>query len=142
MSLFINAVYPSKSLEKSPIDTAITVLAANAKIEEKNGRLPSGPHLNITFMLPHKSGTPGFKGMRMGGYTKENQTLYFESAVPEHIAFSKNASRFVLVSVQDALENADDFFQNSNVAFNIEQWDKTIRSLASTSSILMKSQQV
>ena len=136
MSLFISVLIPSKELEKSPIDIAITVLAANTQAEKRNGRLPGGPALDITFMLPYKEDVPEFQGMRMGGYTSENQTLYFESAVPEHIVYSENATRYVLLAIQDAVENADEYFQECNVLFNKTTWYNTIESLSNTAAVL------
>lgn len=138
MSLYISVSTPGKELEKSPIDTAITVLAANVAIEKRNGRLPKGPALDITFMLPNKSEIQPFTGMRMGGYTSENQTLYFESAVPEHIINSKNASRYVVVALQDAVDNASDFFKSYNIPFDKAHWYRAIMPLATTASVLAR----
>lgn len=138
MSLYISINKPSQQLEKSSIDTAITVLAANAAIEKRGGRLPKGPALDITFMLPHEHDTPPFKGMRMGGYTQENHTLYFESAVPEHIVYSKNASHYVVVALQDAVDNASEFFSENNIIFDKEQWHRAIDSLFAAAFALAK----
>jgi len=138
MSLFISVNKPSQQLEKCSIDTAITVLAANAAIEKRSGRLPKGPALDITFMLPHEKDTPLFKGMRMGGYTQENQTLYFESAVPEHIVYSKNASRYVVVTLQDAVDNASEFFTSNNIIFDKAQWHRAIDTLFAAAFALAK----
>jgi len=138
MSLFISVNKPSQQLEKCSIDTAITVLAANAAIEKRCGRLPKGPALDITFMLPHEKDTPLFKGMRMGGYTQENQTLYFESAVPEHIVYSKNASRYVVVALQDAVDNASEFFTSNNIIFDKAQWHRAIDTLFAAAFALAK----
>jgi len=138
VSLYISVMRPSSELEKSPIDVAITVLAANAQVEKRTGRLPQGPALDITFMLPHKDDVPNFQGMRMGGYTEENKTLFFESAVPEHIVHSKSASRYVLVALQDAIENASEFFENSSVKFDKANWYQACKSLAKTASVLVR----
>ena len=139
MSLYISINKPSQEMEKCAIDTAITVLAANAAIERKNGHIPHGPSLDITFMLPHKDDIPPFQGMRMGGYTSENHTLFFESAVPEHIVYSKNASRYVVVALQDAVDNADEFFRSNNIiGFNKEHWYRAIMPLFATASAIAK----
>lgn len=139
MSLFISINTPSKELEKSSIDTAITVLAANAAIEKKGGRLPQGPALDITFMLPNNDDVPPFEGMRMGGYTEDNKTLFFESAVPEHIVFSKHASRYVAATLQDAVDNACEFFSSNNIAFDKTHWTRAIMPLLTTATVLAKS---
>ena len=139
MSLYISINTPSKDLEKSHIDSAITVLAVNAAVEKRNGRLPTGPTLDITFMLPGKNEAPPFKGMRMGGYTSENQTLFFENAVPAHIIHSKDASRYVALALQDVVDNASDYFKNNNMAFDEAQWHRAILPLIATASVISKS---
>lgn len=139
MSLYISINTPSKDLEKSPIDTAITVLAANAAIEKRSGHLPHGPALDITFMLPNDKDIPPFKGMRMGGYTHEIDTLFFESAVPEHIIYSRSAPRYVALTIQDAVDNASDFFKENNIAFDTVRWYRAIMPLIKTASAIAKS---
>ena len=139
MSLCISINSPSKELEKSPIDEAITILAANAAIEKRNGHLPNGPTLDITFMLPNNRDVPPFNGMRMGGYTRENQTLFFESAVPEHIVRSKYAPRYVAVALQDVVDNANDFFKSHDISFDEAQWHRAIAPLIKTASVLSNS---
>lgn len=138
MSLYISINTPSKELVKSPIDDAITVLAANAAIENRNGHLPKGPSLDVTFMLPSINEVPPFKGMRMGGYTRQNQTLFFESAVPEHIVRSKDAPRYVAIALLDVIDNASGFFKNNNIAFDEMQWHRAILPLVKTASTLSK----
>jgi len=134
MSLSISIFSPSKELDKSPIDTAITTLAVNTEVERRMGRLPSGPALDITFMLPYKEEKPPFEGMRMGGFSEENKTLFFESAVPAHIVYSSNASRYVSAVLQDAIDNADEYFKSCNILFNKQRWHHAIQSITGTTS--------
>lgn len=122
MTLHISIHTPSPELDKSPIDEAVTLLAARAAIEGRAGRLPEGPSLDITFMLTYKEDVPLFSGMRMGGYTRENQTLFFEAAVPEHIVRSAEASQYVALVMQDVVENAQEYFQEFEVDFDAEHW--------------------
>ena len=138
MSLYISINTPNKNLEKSPIDLAITVLAANVAVEKRNGHLPKGPALDVTFMLPTKDDVPPFKGMRMGGYSNENQTLFFESAVPAHIVSSNSAPRYVAIALQDVVDNASDFFKNNNIDFDEVHWHRAIIPLIRTASVLSK----
>ncbi len=138
MSLYISIHSPGRELDKTPIDDAITILAANAAIEKRNGRLPEGPALDVTFMLPGNEDVPPFEGMRMGGYTSENRTLYFESAVPEHIVRSRDAPRYVALALQDVVDNAGDFFKSNNIAFDEAQWHRAILPLIKTASVLSK----
>ena len=136
MSLYINVNTPNKKLEKSPIDNAITLLAVNAALEKRNGNLPHGPSIDITFMLPDDLEVPPFKGMRMGGYTTDNQTLFFESAVPQHIVYSENASQFVAFTLQDAIDNAAEFFSEYDIPFNKEQWFQAILPILGSAAVI------
>jgi len=129
MSLYISINTASSSLSNSPIDEAITFMAAHAAKEKQQGRLPDGPSLDVTFMLPGQHETPPFVGMRMGGYTKESETLFFETAVPEHIIKSTDATRYVAVVMQDVVEHAHEFFNENNVEFDTQHWRNTIANL-------------
>jgi hypothetical protein len=129
MSLYISIKTPSQNLSHSPINDAITFVAAHAAIEKRQGRLPSGPALDITFLFSGKNEQPDFSGMRMGGYSQENQTLFFESAVPDHISHSEQAPRYVSLVLQDVIENASEYFKENNIAFDADQWRRAILSL-------------
>lgn len=134
MSLYISVNTPSSVLSKSPIDEAITFYAASIAMEKRVGRFPEGPKLDITFMLSTRQNAPDFKGMRMGAYDNENQILYFETSVPEHISQSPVAQKYVRAVLQDAIDNAQDFFQEHGVKFEFEQWHEAIGHLAHSGS--------
>jgi hypothetical protein len=126
MSLYISTKTPSPDLDKSPIDEAITSLATHIAVEKRNGHLPDGPALDITFMLSTADDAPPFSGMRMGGYTDENQTLYFEAAVPVQMAQSEVAPFYVASVLQDAVDNAREYFESAEVAFDGDKWTRAI----------------
>ncbi len=130
MGLYISINTASSSLSNSPIDEAITFVATYAAIEKRHGRLPEGPSLDVTFMLPGEHETPPFEGMRMGGYTRESDTLFFETAVPSHILKSDQAPLYVATVMQDVVENAHDFFVENNVEFDTHHWRRTVAYLS------------
>ena len=127
MALYIGMNTPSPDLVKSPIDLAITFMATHVAIEKRNGRLPqSGPVLDVTFMLPTKDDIPPFNGMRMGGYTNENNTLFFEAAVPEGMTLSTHAPEYVATVLQDVVNNASEFFTENDIKFDTAYWMRAI----------------
>lgn len=126
MSLYISTKTPSPDLDQSPIDEAITSLATHIAVEKHHGHLPEGPALDITFMLSTDDDAPPFNGMRMGGYTDENQTLFFEAAVPVQMAQSEAAPFYVASVLQDAVDNACEYFESTEVAFDGDQWVRAI----------------
>jgi len=129
MSLYISINTASSTLAKSPIDDAITFMAAHAAIEKKNGRIPDGPSLDVTFLFPGEHEAIPFEGMKMGGYTTESDTLFFETAVPGHILRSDSAPEYVAVVMQEVVENAQEFFIKNEIYFNAQDWKRTMSNL-------------
>jgi len=133
MALYISMKTPSPDLDKSPIDEAITFMATHVAMEKRNGRIPKGgPALDITFMLSTRDDAPPFTGMRMGGYTQENQTLFFETAVPEAMSRSVSAPEYVMAVVQDAVDHAIQFFAENDITFDSASWLSAMEYLTGT----------
>ena len=132
MRLFVSVNSPSQEMAKSPIDEAITFMAAHAAMEGRQGRFPAGPALDITFMLSSKEDAPPFTGMRMGGYNKEGGTLFFEAAVPEQMTQSEQAPRYVALVMQDMVDNAKLYFDEQRIDFDRDHWNRVIDGLSRT----------
>lgn len=126
MALYISINTASSSTSKSPIDEAVTFLAAQAAIEKRQGGLPDGPSLDVTFLLPGEFETPPFEGMRMGGYTEEDGTLHFETAVPGHILKSTQAPSYVSAVMLDVVEHAHAFFASNKIEFDRNHWQRAV----------------
>ena len=122
MGLSININSASREAMDTPMSAAITTMAALLTQKSQRGELPQGPSLEITFMLPGKLDKPGFTGMRMGGYTEQDNTLYFERAVPEDLLQSPKAGEFVALVLEDAVDNATDYFADRSRLFNQSGW--------------------
>jgi hypothetical protein len=129
MKLYVSINSPSQAMAKSPIDEAITFVAAHAALENRQGRFPAGPALDITFMLSSKEDAPPFSGMRMGGYNQEGDTLFFEAAVPEKMTQSEEAPRYVALVMQDMVENAKLYFDEMHIDFDLGNWKRVIDNL-------------
>ena len=134
MSLYISINTASSTLTESPINEAITFIAAHANIEKRQGAIPEGPSLDVTFLLPGEYESPPFSGMRMGNYTRESDTLFFETAVPKHILKSDEAPRYVAVVMQDVVEHAREFFRENEIEFNATMWRKTMFKLTASNT--------
>ncbi len=135
MSLYIGVTTASSELTESPISTAITTLAAVVALKNRDGQIPAGPSLDVTFMLPGKLEKPSFTGMRMGGYTHEDGTLYFEAAVPEGILRSSQAGQYVALVMEDAVANAETFFEENAVDFDARSWQSLVAQITEVDAI-------
>jgi hypothetical protein len=129
MRLYVSINSPSQEMARSPIDEAITFVAAHAAMESRQGHFPSGPALDITFMLSSKEDAPPFSGMRMGGYNQEGDTLFFEAAVPETMTQSEEAPHYVALVMQDMVENAKEYFDEMHIDFDLDHWRRVITNL-------------
>jgi hypothetical protein len=122
MSFYLNTVTASRELEGSAIDKAIMAMAMRvAKIrsglDKKNAAA-----IDLTLMLPGKAEKPEFQGMRMTGFSSDDGVLYIESAVPDSMLHSEHAERYVSAVLQDAFENAKEFFSDQGLSFSEEPW--------------------
>ena len=132
MRLFVSMKSPSQGIAKSPMDEAITFVAARAAIQNRQGLFPVGPALDITFMLSGEEEAPPFTGMRMGGYSKDGGTLYFEAAVPKELTLSDRAPRYVAMVMQDMVDNAKEYFDELSIDFDSNRWMGVIDKLIAT----------
>jgi len=126
MGIYIGVTTAATELTDSPINAAITRLAAAAARTNRQHPMPAGPSLDVTFMLPGKLEKPDFSGMRMGGYSPEGNTLFFETAVPEHILKSSHAGRYVATVMEDVLSHAGAFFEDHAMDFDTSYWRRVM----------------
>lgn len=128
--LVISIKMPTRDLEKSPLEQAVTRLAINlAQGRQSLAALQLEPRLDVTFLLSHGADVPEFEGMRMGNYSAQENTLYFEVAVPEAYNHSPLASQYVAAVMDDVLTNASDYFAQIDVSFDAFKWQKTVQPL-------------
>lgn len=122
MPLTISVATASGELKESAIARAITALAVQLATTRQAGLHPPLPSLDVTFLLPGRDEKPSFTGMRMGGYTRDQQTLFFERAVEEQLLHSEQSASYLALVMQDVIDNADDFFRENKLAFNGDRW--------------------
>ncbi len=127
MSLYISSATASSELKDSAINQAISRLAMSVAMAKQQGGIPAGPSLDVTFMLPGQFEKPDFTGMRMGGYSDESDTLYFERSVPEYIIHSDMAKQYVAVVMQDVVDHAGEFFQAGGHEFDTARWQQLVQ---------------
>jgi hypothetical protein len=126
-SIFIS-INKSDTLEKSPIDKAITRVAA--ALARQRRLLPPGPGLEVAFLPASADWQPDFTGMRMGGYRADDPVLRFQVAIPAQFAHSPLALRYVLAALEDVLGNAGDYFQEERIPFDLAGWQRVLAAAA------------
>ena len=124
MRIYLSTVCGSRDLDGSPIDKAISAMAVRLTQTRKALKNNAGVSIDLTLMLPGKTQKPDFEGMRMTNYSSADGVLYIESAVPEQMLHSEHAEQYVSALVQDAVDNAVEFFSEQGVEFVSEEWQR------------------
>ncbi|MCL7422354.1 MAG: hypothetical protein M8364_15795 [Methylobacter sp.] len=127
MSIYLNAVIGSRELEGSAIDKAIMTMALRLAKARKTLGNNGGVAVDLTLLLPGKTHKPDFKGMRMTRFSSTEGVLYIESAVPEKMLHSEQAELYVSALLQDAVDNAADYFSDRGLAFSHAQWQSLLQ---------------
>lgn len=128
MSVYLNAVTGSRELEGSAIDKAIMAMGVRLTQARKTLGNDGGVSIDLTLLLPGKTHQPDFKGMRMTRFSSTEGVLYIESAVPEKMLHSEQAGLYVSALLQDALDNAADYFSTQGLPFPHVQWQSLLQS--------------
>jgi len=127
MTIYLNAVTGSRELEGCAIDKAITALAMRLA-QLRNGQpKEADTTIDLTMILPGKNNSPDFEGMRLTGFSSEEGTLYMESVIPESMLDSELAERYVSAVVEDAMDNAAEFFSKQGLRFNAQPWQSALQ---------------
>lgn len=123
MGIYLSVVSPSKDLEQSKINKAITALAMKIHHYKQAGNMPANPQLDISFLLTSDLDKPDFEGMRMGGDKTDADSLYCEVAIPLEVVNSDYAADYVNAILFDAIDNANEFFtEMNNSKFDKQVW--------------------
>lgn len=130
MTVHISIAMPSRELEKCEMDSAVTRLAEQVALQKRQGRVPQDHTLDISFLLSSEQEAPPFTGMRMGGYSEENDILYFQAAVPLSLTRSMKAPLYVSLVLQDVVDNASEFFSKNGITFDKVGWQDFFESIS------------
>lgn len=134
MGIYLSVVSPSKDLEQSEINKAITALAMKIHHFKQAGHMPASPKLDISFLLTSDLDKPVFEGMRMGGDKTDADSLYCEVAIPLEVVNSDYAADYVNAILFDAIDNANDFFtEMNNSKFDKQVWMSMVMSIINNS---------
>ena len=122
MTIYLNVVTGSRELEGCEINKAITEMAIRLSAIRKALENNDKAKIDLTLILPAKSQRPDFEGMRMISFSRDDGTLFMESTIPEAMLHSQQAPRYLSALLQDAVENASEFFVENGLDFSEKEW--------------------
>ena len=116
MSLYCEAFLPDMNLKESEFVRVLTNIAAKLTQQRHAQKVQGGPAVDLRFLLPAGDDKPDFRGMRLHSYSQDCQRLLIESVVPEGFLHSELCTDYILAAMQDAVDNATDFFTEQQVS--------------------------
>ena len=116
MSLYCEAFLPDMNLKESEFVRVLTNIAAKLTQQRHAQKVRGGPAVDLRFLLPAGDDKPDFRGMRLHSYSQDCQRLLIESVVPEDFLHSELCTDYILAAMQDAVDNATDFFKEQQVS--------------------------
>ncbi|MCG8313012.1 MAG: hypothetical protein MI976_07320 [Pseudomonadales bacterium] len=129
MTLYIGAYYPDRELTNTPLGEAVTHVAAKLAAFKNQSIQTSQPSVELCYMVPAKDDAPDFKGMRLHSYDPASEILRIEAAIPEAMVNSRHAQDYVIAALQDAVDNAFDFYSEQKRLFRRDEYQILIESL-------------
>ncbi len=118
MAISINAFIPDSELTESKLHKSIILVAIKIQQQSKSLSPVDSIKLEVNFMLPGKTDTPSFKGMRIRHFDLDTNQVIFDVSVPEKMNESPHSNRYVVAVLMDAVDNAAEFLQEQSILFN------------------------
>ena len=98
----IGAVFRGPELRDSRIDRAIKAVGKTAEMLRGEFEFGNSPAINVVFYVPGSTGSLDWEGMRDSKFSRQQQLLMVQVAVPDEIAQSTTPSMFVVESLYGA----------------------------------------
>lgn len=127
----IGAVYLGPELDGTKLNQAIATAMKACPDFEKDFRIGSCPAVNVVFYVPGSLGSPDWDGMRDAKFSRQQQLLMVQVAVPRSVVESANPEEFVIDSLYGANAVAFEFFRQKNIDFPLADAEQLVASIES-----------
>jgi hypothetical protein len=127
----VGAVFRGEELRGSKIQVAITAAMKACPDFEKEFEVGSFPAVNVVFHVPGSTGSPDWDGLRDAKFSRQQQLLMVQVAVPESVVESANPEDFVIESLYGANAVAFEFFRQKNMDFPLAEAEQLVASIES-----------
>lgn len=122
----IGAVFRGPELRESRIDRAIKSAGKAAERLRGAFEFGSSPAINVVFYVPGSIGRLDWEGMRDAKFSRQQQLLMIQVAVPEQIVQPTTPIMFVIESLHGANAVAFEFFRRKGMQFPLADAEKMV----------------
>jgi hypothetical protein len=119
----IGAMYGGPELERSLSFRLITsVLDATDECTGSSAcERDASPAINVVYCVPGTLSSPDWEGVRSAKFSRKQQLLLVQVAVPSELVGSPALKEFLLGSLQKASEVAFEFFRRKRLSFPLAE---------------------
>ena len=118
-------------LDGSPIDLALRAAMKIAAELRGDFEFGSSPAVNVVFYVPGSLGSPDWDGLRDAKFSRRQQLLMVQVAVPENVVESSDPEDFVIESLYGANAVAFEFFRQKNMDFPLAEAEQLVAKIES-----------
>ncbi len=127
----LGGVFQGPELEGSLIDRTIKEAGKAAAELRGDFEFGSSPAVNVIFYVPGSLGSPDWDGLRDAKFSRRQQLLMVQVAVPENVVDSSDPKDFVIESLYGANAVAFEFFRQKNMDFPLAEAEQLVAKIES-----------
>jgi hypothetical protein len=127
----IGSVFRGPELRDSPIHRAITAAGIAAMELRGDFEFGSGPAVNVVFHVPGSIGKPDWDGLRDAKFSRRQQFLMVQVAVPEDAVESPAPEDFVIQALYGANAVAFEFFRQRKIEYPLADAEALVEQIES-----------
>ena len=127
--IIISGHFRGPELKQSRISQAIGVAMRSMEALREpdfGGSLGTIPHVNAVFFVAGSLGSPGFKDVRVGPYSKKNKCVQVDIALPQSVADSDNLHDPIVRGLRMANAAAFHFFDDKGMEFPLREAESLV----------------
>jgi hypothetical protein len=82
--------------------------------------------INPIFIVPGAVSKPDFEGYKLGHFSRKKKGLVVMIAVPESVAHGEAVPEFIIISLRNAVEIANNYFKSKKMTFEVLETERMI----------------
>lgn len=128
----IGAVFRGSELKDSSIDQKIKAVGKSAEKLRGDFEFGESPAINVVFHVPGSMGGPDWDGLRDAKFSRQQQLLMVQVAVPESVVDSATPEVFLIESLYGANVIAFEFFRQKGMQYPLVDAEKLVSEIEVT----------
>ena len=125
----IGAIYGGPELDDSIIEHAINLAQKTAIKIRKDFKIGSSPAVNVVFHVPGSISSPDWEWLRDAKFSRRDQLLMVQVAVPEEVVESSHPEKFIIDSLYGANAVAFEFYRQKGIDYPLADAEQLVEEI-------------